>query len=805
MPESPLNKTRSLLLLASFLSGVAALVYQLLWIRELSLIAGSTQAAISIVLSVFFLGLAIGSFLASRIAGRWRRPLVIYMVAELVIAIWALLFYPLLGAMDGVYESMYQSLPPGSALIHIIRLCCSAALLLVPSTCMGITIPILAQIGACEVGQASRWSAKIYGINTLGAMVGTFLAGFVLVEHFGVSTPAQANSLLNIACALLVVPLISRRPVEQIDDGPSRPRIRPLGALLLVCFGILGFANIGAEVVWTRFYALMFWNDTYLFTLILMIYLFGLGIGSLVGTMLVRDTDRSILLLGMTQLISAIWMVVVMYAVPKAAAWLYPGLESFSDHMTMAVLCVVGGILIPTLCMGMSFPLLVRAALVDPHQTGNFVGRALAWNTLGGVLGAAVAGFVLLDRLGLQWALLLITALTAAVGLILWRAAPNSSRWPWRLALGLIVPVVAVLYFWPPRLPQALVEANIHANGYDQKILDTSPSIYGTVTVTEDVSGERVIWINNEFVARETGHLQFGYVPWLLHPGLVERSLGICCGTGRTFGALHNVGISKLDLVEINPSVIRLTNKWLSRSNNNVLSDESVRVILDDGRNYVRYTDQKYDLITLEPLQMYQKGTVNFYTDDFYREAKRRMNDGGILCQWFPIYLMSLEEARSMANTFVKVFPNSLLWANNSDAMLLGYNLDSSAEFDRTEILGRLSRESLRAQLEQAGCAQLHQLMSSVLLDGDGLRSFSEGAIIYTDDRPTLEFTAPRLLGSNAYQLTAKTLGALREHLVPLEQVFRLSAIEAELLNKFRAANVRMKDEIDNDQDGEDN
>ena len=278
---------RLLLLAASFLSGAAALNYELLWVRELTLIAGSTQAAISAVLSAYFLGLALGSYVAGRFVTLLSRPLRAYMTVELLIGVWALGFPLLLKGIGPFYASLYESLPAGSAAIHALRLTSAALLLLVPATCMGATLPLLAQFGARDLGSASRWPAMLYGLNTLGAMAGTWATGFFLIEHLGVSTSLRLSALLNLACVACVFPYVADRRIgggAAIDPAPpgerlDRPALSRFGFLVLLSFGVLGFANIAVEVLWTHFFSLIFPNDTYIFSTLLLMYLFGVGLG----------------------------------------------------------------------------------------------------------------------------------------------------------------------------------------------------------------------------------------------------------------------------------------------------------------------------------------------------------------------------------------------------------------------------------------------------------------------------------------------------------------------------------------------
>ncbi len=760
------------LLIAAFLSDVAALNYELLWMRELTLLLGSTQAAISIVLAVYFLGLALGNEIAGRAATRLNRPMAAYVTAELVIAVWALIFHPLLDFVGDLYAQSYQSLSAGSSLNHLLRAAGAAAILLIPTTCMGVTLPLLAQFGTRNADDASKWSGRLYGANTLGAMLGTALTGFFLIEHLGVSVSLRATCLANVACAACVLPWF-KRPSLGVEQ-PSTPRnatpISSADRRLLLAFGVLGFCNIAAEVLWTRFYALIFLNDTYIFSTILITYLLGVGAGSLIGGASLRRVKHPVYTLGVLQIVSGAWTVAMIYIVPAMLPRLDLHATQFDAVLKNYFLCVSAGTLVPTLCMGASFPILVRTVVSHRNQTGAIVGRALSWNTIGGVAGAAVAGYIFLDRLGLQAGILIVAAATAAVGFALAESHAKGRRRLWQPVIVLLLPAVTALLVRPPRLPDSLIEYQFPQRG-GFRILESRPSVHGTVAITEESSGERRVWINSIWVAREHSHMVMGYIPWLMHAGPIDDCLGICCGTARTFGALLNVGVQNLDLVEINPAVIDLSRQWFARSNHGVLSDPQARIITDDGRNFVRYTDRSYDLITLEPLQMFQKGVVYFYTQDFYREAKMRLNPNGVLCQWLPIYLMNEYECKSMIRTFVEVFPTAILWGQAGDMLLIGFNTSGPAiDFDEDEIQLRLRTPALRTDLSRQFVTDKYDAYVFTLADGAGLAAISQGGGIYTDDHPELEFTAAR--GRQQQESARLNRQMIRRNLVPLSRLF---------------------------------
>ncbi len=776
------------LLVAAFLSGAAALCYELLWMREFTLLAGSTQAAVSCVLSLYFLGLALGNFAAGKIAWRLKHPMLLYCILELGIGVWAFLFRPLLAGLDPLYAQLYQNLSAGSPMILPLRAATAGILLLVPVTAMGATIPLLVQFSSLDLPGAWRRSAWFYGINTLGAMVGASLTGFFLIEHLGVSKSLMLTGLLNGTCALLALPFL--RQVRVGEDG--EPDTTPLtaiswdGKMVIAFFGLLGACNIAYEVLWTRYYALIFFNDTYIFTTILIVFLAGIGAGSLAGNIMGRFIERPVYVMGVLQLVSSACSVWMIYLVPSVAEG-FLGLTNgdFGDLLSNYFSAVIYGTTIQTICMGLTFAMAVRAVTRERSQSGKAVGLALGWNTLGGVVGGAAGGFLLLDKIGLQSGLLITSGLTALAGTVLCLSSPGGKRSVWKPLAGLILPVLLLLVIFPPNLPDSLVALHFKP-GEKIRILDSMPSVHGTVTVTEAEDGERRVWINNAWVAREKGHTALGYIPWIFHPGPVRSALGLCFGTGRTFGALINAGVPRADLVDINSAVVAMGGKWLERSNYGVITDPRASIIIDDGRNFVRYRKEKYDLITLEPLQMFHRGVVYFYTAEFYQQALARLNDGGVIAQWLPLYIPSIPELKSMVKTFIQVFPNALLWGSGSDTVLLGFKSPgTSIDFDEQEIFRRAEQPGVRRDLRQDIIYKKYDPLAFVILDSKGLAQLSGGGEIYRDDRPVLEFSAPRNIGS-----LRDNLALIRRYLVDPGQLFDLpDRRTADLMRRMRDLN----------------
>jgi len=769
-----------MLLVASFFSGVAALNYELLWVREFALIAGSTQAAISVVLAVYFLGLSIGNILAGAFARRISRPMLAYIGLEAVIGVWALAFFAIMGVVASFYSSYYTSLAAGSDWLHGLRAGTAAAILLIPTTCMGATLPLLVQFGAYESASVSRWSAWLYGLNTLGAMTGVGLTGFVLVEHVGVAQSLLGTSILNLACILCVLPWANRRVAAGgASDTVASPDVAVVpednarrvvgGGVLVLTFGALGVFNIAAEVLWTRFYALIYLNDTYMFSTVLLLYLFGVSVGSLLGGWADRVSNSPMRLMGLLQIVSATWTVVMIYLVPGLVLQAQLLVSDSLLVMVLQYIVAVGaGVLVPTLCMGATFPLLVKLVARRPEYSGAWVGRALASNTIGGVFGAFIGGYLLLEYTGLERGLYIVATGTALIGIVyyIWSDGVGGmlrSNVKWA-----IIGSVVVVMLSPPALERGLL--GMHLGDVDEpEILSLEPSVHGMTAVTEDKKGERLLWVNSTWIGGSGTGWVSGYAPWLFHQRPIDKALGLCMGSAGSFGALFHAADCPLDLVEINTAVVDASRTWFDKLNNGVLSDERTNVFIDDARHYVRYSDKQYDLITIEPMQPFQRGAAYFYTREFYREVKARMNENAIICHYVPIALgIDVAEFKSIVATFVEEFPNAILWGPGPYTVVIAYQGDfTTRDLDVDKVFERMRTERLQAAFEFIRLMGPKDALAFALLDGDGLREFSSGASIYLDDKPALEFTAARREGT-----LGKNFEAIQSHLTPINDMF---------------------------------
>jgi spermidine synthase len=754
------------LLLLFFATGACGLVYQQLWVRLLSLVFGVTVYAVSTVLASFFAGLALGSYVAGRLVDRARRPLRWYGLAEILVGLAGLGTIAALSGVERVYVWMAAVLPDSVPTLTVVRFVLSFAVLLVPATLMGASLPIVVRSALVRSGHLGERVSLLYATNTAGAIAGTLVAGFWLIGERGLTFSFRLAAAVNIAVGIAAVVgsrawETARRPVEPI--APSDHTADPSGPTLsvgtrrsvLTVFTVSGFVSLALEVVWFRVLVLYLESTTYALTIMLATVLAGIALGSYLVAPLMRLRIDWLKLLAAAELALSVVALASLYFLSKSSRVADSARDVLgflsSDLQSMLVASALA-ILPTTLLLGFAFPIGVRLWTAAPggiaEDSGRRIGVFYACNVAAGIAGSVIAGFVLVPYLGTRGSLVVLAALLLASGVLILVRSTS-------LQVSLAVAGAAAGVF-------ALMTVTVVPNPYSAALADRYPGerliwqeegAQTTVSVHDGRDGNRLLYLDGlpqassaPQIAQE--HRVIGLLPMAVHPH-PDRSLVIGLGGGVTAGAVSAFGYRSVEIVELSSEVVS-GSRFFADLNGDVVHRPNVHVRVDDGRNYLLTTDKKYDVITADIILPEHVGAGNLWSVDYWRLARQALADDGIMVQWIPERYDT--EYKLIMRSFLEAFPNTTLWAGGS--VLIGskhpFTLDPAA-FER-----KLENPETRAVLQADGIPTFDALVKEYTAGPNAMRSFAGTGPRLTDDRPRLEYS--RYLGHKQRPLDVSPL-----------------------------------------------
>lgn len=738
-----------------FASGLAGLVYQELWLRLLGLVFGVTVYAASTVLAGFMGGLALGSALGGRYADRVRRPLLVYGVAEVLVGLSALATPLALRAVEHVYVALHPSLPHVPGALTALRFVLSIAVLLVPTMLMGATFPLVVRASLRGTRPLGEDASVLYAANTAGGIAGTLLAGFWMIGGLGIAVSFRAAAALNVAVGLAAV-LLSRAR-EQGSAGTAPPVEGPDAAApdalrrrLLVVFAVSGFASLALEVVWFRVLSLFLQVTTYAFSIMLAAFLAGIAAGSAWAARLFRKRRDWLAWLVALEVLLAIAAALSLLALDRSYDVLRlfePYLGRPAERRTVLMLAASFLTLVPaTFLMGVAFPVGLRLfAEGDGAATGARVGRFYAWNVCGSILGALAGGFLMLPMLGSRRSVIVLAALSLGSGLWLATGLPGSRRrFGWAVAAAGTLAFAAAA--WTAPEPFAIALARRHPG---ERLLWQQEGPQASVNVHQ-MGNARVLYLDGKHQADDTGlvvriHREIGALALAVHPR-PRKVLVIGLGGGVTAGAAALDPRAQVDVVELSRSVIGGA-EWFAHVNNDVLRHPNVRLHVDDGRNVLLLTTERYDAVTADIIQPHHAGAGSLYSVEYFRLARKVLGEGGIMVQW--ISLRSEQHYKLILRTFLSVFPEVSLWGDGS--LVVG----SAAPLTLTPqaFARRLAEPGVREALAPLGVTDYATLAALHRADGRALRAFVGEGPVLTDDRPLVEYFLSLPAGDRAVDL----------------------------------------------------
>lgn len=760
-----------------FLSGFSALVLQVVWMRELSLLFGATAPAAAATLAAFFLGLAAGSAYWGRRSRRIARPLRSYALLELGVVATGLGYFLLAPAFAAQYVMLYSHVAePAPGLLQAIKLLLALVLLSPAAFFMGGTLPVLSAWLVRQPSALGRLVPLLYGVNTAGAAIGALSAAFLLPPVLGYDGSYLLALTLAGGIALTAWWLGGRRSAHALDPGQALPPRAPAGAPAEAALSqawlrglafLSGFVALALEVLWTRMFAQVLQNSVYSYAVILVVFLLALAAGSFVAGWLARR--RLPTLPTLVGLLCAAALLVALtpqlfFRLTDGLGYLGAGQDWGGYLRTLggAAVVVLAG---PTLVLGVVFPYLWKAAEAGSRSPGEQVGGLLALNTLGAIAGSLAAGFLLLEWLGLwrsiQWlaglylaaAALLTTLAAAPPAAVRGRPVQATALAP----MMVLAPVLGFLLLLSAldagRLPMVRTDPVRRA----ESLLEVREGGAGTVAVVR--RGEHLgIKVDNHYTLGSTRgyglQQRQAHFPLLLHPA-PERVFFLGMGTGITAGAALAHPVESVVVAELLGDVIDLADKYFRAYANGLFEDARVRLLAEDGRHHLSATDATYDVIIGDLFVPWKRGNAALYSLEHFQHVAARLAPGGLFAQWVPLYQVTEQEFGTIARTFTEVFPDVTLWRGDflPEGPIVALVGRRHAEpLDAAAVLSRARALRAGTGNNDAGGAQ-----DSVLPDPDTppLLLYYAGNLgraidlladypLNTDHRPRLQFSAAR-------------------------------------------------------------
>ena len=748
-------------------SGFAGLVYQVVFAKSLGLTFGSTANAATVVLATFMGGLAIGSWIGGRIAPRLRSPIRAYAYAEAAIGVWCIASPWILDALRDLYVGVAAGTDPSAGWLVGLQFALGAVILVVPTLLMGITMPLLTAFMTRSDPSLGRSVGLLYMANTVGAALGALLTGYFLLPAIGVASTLALAVALNLGVALLGLLLGKRATEAEPEAAPPPPETRPgpvaLGRAALLVLTVGGFVTFALENTYIHLLAVVVGNSAYAFALMLFSFLIGLGAGSAVSRRwLGRISPAAGLACAQLLLAAAVLAGVFLWnAVPDYFATFerYPLTRSFGARELVRFVVCCAAMLPVAFCIGASYPVAMECVgAAFPKRKVEWMGRGAALNTVGNIVGAVVAGFLLLPAIGSLRSLQLYAALATVLGLV---ALPWTAGLGRRLVLG-SAGVVALLALAQPAqfdLTRLASGANVyfHHQAYGE-VVDHAESTDGgltTINRTRDRSGNAVhtMLTNGKFQGDDSGSREmaaqyaFATVP-LLHTAERTRALVIGLGTGVSASVPPAAGFEHTTVVELSGDIVRMAERYFATVNGGVLTRPDVEVKVTDGRNFLLLDRQKYDLVSMEISSIWFAGAASLYNFEFYQLVKQRLSERGVLQQWVQLHRLHFEDVLTVLATVRAAFDHVWLYFVGSQGIIVACSHDcrpTAATF--AAIDQRPEMAKIRATF--GGGAET--LLKGRLLDPGGVNRVVQRLLATgiedpasTDDNLRLEYNTPR-------------------------------------------------------------
>lgn len=765
------------------LSGIAALIYQVVWFRQLSYFIGSTTYSQSIVLATFMGGLAIGAWYWGKKADGTKNSLKLFAFLEIALAVYCFFYTYVFEFAERIFTSFVISseLASDSSSVLLLKFLVSGITILVPTILMGGTLPVLVKYLSHTIKEVGKNVAILYFMNSLGAVIGTALAGFYLLHQFGLTntTLIGAGIELFVGLASLLLVYFKRDDIPLNNEIAKNKEISVSSdhfRYALWIAGLSGLCSMIYEVVWLRLLIPVLSSSTYSFTLVLVSFILGITIGSLIIYKISDKIKKPLKLLGILQLgiAASIVLTLPFYERLPYIIWDSIGDPDFDEHsypyyLFIQFFYVFLVMILPTILMGMTLPLAGRMAVSEINKTGKVIGNIFAINTLGTVIGSLIAGLVLIPFIGIRSTIFLAILLNTILGLTVLFGkgiVPNKIKWilttstvillilfarnlsdnSWAYSLMLSeVPRKINRKIPPDSYTDFIIQSKKH-----EKLLYYKEGIGGTIVVARNKE-EVYLFTNGKGDANSVGDLRtqvsLGQTPVILHPK-ADSVFVIGFGAGTTIGnVMSHPNVKYGEVAEISSEVIDASTHF-NHINKNPLSNKNLRVIKDDGVSALRLSPRKYDIIISQPSNPWSAGVGNLFTKEFFNDCKEKLRPGGFVAQWFSLYEMDDKSLKLILRTAMDQFKHVSLWhIGTNDILLLCSEKEFNFNLNQIEKNYNLAQEDLKMINIHSFSAFLSQ---QIISSEKGIIKYAGKGPLNTEDHPLLELWAPKAYYNNS-------------------------------------------------------
>jgi spermidine synthase len=766
-------------------SGCAALIYEVVWFQLLQLSIGSSAVSLGVLLGIYMGGMCLGSLLLPRYLSPLHHPLKVYAALEAGIGIFGVIVLfavPIVG-------QIYTQIAGTGQVSLVLRAIVASICLLPPTLLMGATLPAIAR-WVETTPRGVSWLGYFYAGNLAGAVAGSLLAGFYLLRVYDMPTATAVAVVLNFVVAGLAVLVAARTPHTVITSEGSAPLSQPLSAegvrLVYVAIALSGLTALGSEVVWTRVLSLLFGATAYTFSLILAVFLVGLGIGSSLGAALARGVSNAKTALGWVQLGLCLCLAWAAYATAESMPYwpINPSISTSPSFTFQLDLMRAIWVMLPgAMLWGASFPLALAGVAAPGQDSARLVGGVYAANTVGAIIGALITSLAMVGTVGSQITQQALIGVAAMSGLLMLMPATGEKRSALTstpvVVIGIAL-VAGLLARTVPPLPGILVAYGRYAATWvgQNEIVYVGEGVTASVAVSRTPTG--VLNYHNAGKVQASSEPQdmrlqrmLGHITTLV-PKTPTKVLVIGCGAGVTAGAVSiDPMVKDQTIAEIEPLVPRVVSTYFAEHNFNVVANPKVKVHLDDARHYLLTTGEKFDAITSDPLDPWVKGAATLYTREFFQVVKNHLNPGGVVTLFVQLYESTDSAVKSEIATFLEAFPNGAVFANTVNGQ--GYDLVLFGQLEASKI----NVDAVQARLDDPANSAIAQslreigIFSAVDLFGtyagrrSDMQNWLSDAIINTDRNLKLQYLAG--LGLNLYQSDAIYKAMIREVTYPDE------------------------------------